>query len=65
MCLQSDIDQKGRTPLQTCLDHKKHNWQSVVQMLEDARPVPTPVPHPESPDAAKVTNSVTHDRMHA
>ena len=48
--------------------HCRFAWitrrQPVVQLLKDARPVPTAVPHPESPAAAKVTNFITHDHMH-
>ena len=52
-------------PLQTCLDHKKHNWQSVVQMLKEARPVPAVVARPGSA-ATKVhlyNNYVTENKV--
>ncbi|XP_065906674.1 krev interaction trapped protein 1-like [Dysidea avara] len=34
-------DREDKTPLQLCLDNKQNDWESVVDMLKDAHPIPS------------------------
>ena len=36
---------EDKTPLQVCLDNKRNDWESVVEKLKDACPIPS---HSES-----------------